>query len=131
MTMPELDATLVRLEHEGWEALASGRAGAYYRSVLTADALMAFPFGVMTREAAIAAMESAPPWQRYELGAEEVVPLADRGGVLVYEVVAQRRGEPPYEAVVSSSYVLERGRWQLAFHQQSPREVARHGDPTA
>jgi Domain of unknown function (DUF4440) len=119
------------MEHDGWEALASGRAGGYYRSVLTPDALMAFPFGVMTRDAAIAAMESAPPWQSYELSAERVVPLGDQGGVLVYEVVAQRRGEAPYAAVVSSSYVLQRGRWQLAFHQQSPRDEPQEDDPAA
>ena len=58
---------LVALEHEGWGALVAGEGGRYYGEHLTDDALMAFPFGVLTREATIEAMEAAPPWARYEI----------------------------------------------------------------
>jgi hypothetical protein len=51
---------LIALEHEGWDALVAGEGGRYYREHLTDDALMAFPFGVLTRAATIEAMESAP-----------------------------------------------------------------------
>ena len=81
---------------------------------------MAFSFGVVTRDEAIAAMEAAPPWARFELSDPRVVALTEESGVLVYRVVAQRVGEDPYSAVISSTYVCRDGAWKLAFHQQTP-----------
>ena len=116
----ELLDQLVALERQGWDALVAGEGGAYYREHLTTNALMAFPFGVLTRDATIQAIESAPPWERYELRQPRVVGLSDDSGVLVYEVVAQRAGQPPYSAVISSAFVRQHDEWKLAFHQQSP-----------
>jgi hypothetical protein len=123
VTEPEaarLAERLIALEHEGWEALSSGAGGAYYRERLTGDALMAFPFGVLTREATIEAMDAAPPWERFEIRDPRVVALGPDSGVVVYEVTAQRAGEDPYAAVVSSTFVRDGDTWKLAFHQQSP-----------
>jgi hypothetical protein len=39
---------------------------------------------------------------------------------VVYRVNAQRAGEEPYAAIVSSTFLRGDGRWLLAFHQQSP-----------
>ena len=111
---------LVRLEREGWEALASGRGGAYYREHLADDALMAFAFGVMSREDAIAAIEAAPPWSSFEIAEPRAVRLTDDSGVLVYGVTAQRAGDEPYRATISSTFVRRDGAWRLAFHQQTP-----------
>jgi Domain of unknown function (DUF4440) len=111
---------LIALEHEGWEALSSGAGGAYYRERLTDDALMAFPFGVLTREATIEAMDAAPPWKRFEIRDPRVVVLGPDSGVVVYAVTAQRAGAEPYAAVVSSTFVRSGDGWKLAFHQQSP-----------
>jgi hypothetical protein len=111
---------LIALERRGWEALVSGNGGAYYREHLTANALMAFPFGVLDRETTIQAMESAPPWERFELRDPQVVELGEDSGVVVYHVVAQRPAEEPYSAVVSSTFVRDGDDWKLAFHQQSP-----------
>ena len=111
---------LVALEHERWDALVAGEGGRYYREHLTDDALMAFPFGVLTREATIEAMESAPPWERYEIADPRVVALSDDSGIVVYAVVAQRPGEEPYSAVVSTTFVRDGDVWKVAFHQQSP-----------
>jgi hypothetical protein len=116
----DLAQTLIALEREGWEALSSDRGGAYYREHLAADALMAFPFGVLTREATIAAMEAAPPWERFEMREPRVVALGADAGVVVYEATAQRAGQEPYRAVISSTFVREGAAWKLAFHQQSP-----------
>jgi hypothetical protein len=113
---------LVALEHEGWGALVAGVGGRYYREHLTDDALMAFPFGVLTRAATIEAMESAPPWERYEIADPQVVALSDDSGIVVYEVVAQRPGEEPYSAVVSTTFVRAGDAWRVAFHQQSPKD---------
>lgn len=117
--MDDLDV-LVDVEREGWEALRAGRAGAYYRVHLAPEALMAFPFGVLTREQAVEAMESAPPWTSYDLQDPRVIALTPDSGIVLYRVVAQRAGQEPYVAMVSSTFVRRDGAWQLAFHQQTP-----------
>jgi hypothetical protein len=111
---------LIELEREGWRALCSSAGGAYYREHLTGNALMAFAFGVLTREAAIEAIESAPPWSSFEIDDPRVVALNEDSGVVVYAVVAQRAGHDPYSAVISSTFVRQDGAWRLAFHQQTP-----------
>ena len=115
-----LAETLLALEHEGWDALTSGRPGAFYRELTAPNAVMAFPFGVMSRAAAIDAMEAAPPWETYAISDPAVVELTQDCAVLVYTVVAQRSGQSPYTAVMSSTYARNGERWRLAFHQQSP-----------
>ena len=115
-----LDVDLVALERQGWQALADGRGGEYYRQHLAADALMAFPFGVMGREAVIEAMEQAPPWVSFELADPKVVELDDGCGIVVYRATAQRAGQPQYEATISSTFVRRDGQWLLVFHQQTP-----------
>ena len=117
-----LSERLIELEREGWHALVAGEGGPYYREHLTAGALMAFPFGVMTREEAIAAMESAPPWERFEITEPRVVELGSDGGIVVYKVEAQRPRQETYRAVASSTFVREGSAWKLAFHQQSPTD---------
>jgi Domain of unknown function (DUF4440) len=116
----DLQQTLIEAEREGWTALTTAEGGAYYRAHLAKNALMAFPFGVMDREQAIEAMESAPPWAEFEMRDPRVVALTDASGVVVYSVVARREGEEPYSAVVSSTFVREGGGWRLAFHRQTP-----------
>lgn len=111
---------LVDLERQGWEALSSGRGGGYYREHLTQDALMAFAFGVVGRDDAIEAIESAPPWASYEIRDPRVIPLTPDSGVVVYGVTAQRTGQSPYTATISSTFVRRDGAWRLAFHQQTP-----------
>jgi hypothetical protein len=65
-------------------------------------------------------MEAAPPWSNFELIKPRVVELSPDSGIVVYRVNAQRAGEEPYEAIISSTFVQGDGRWLLAFHQQSP-----------
>jgi hypothetical protein len=116
----DLEETLIEAEREGWAALTTTEGGSYYREHLAADALMAFPFGVIDREQAIEAMESAPPWAEFEMRDPRVVALTEHSGVVVYSVVARRDRQEPYSAVISSAYVLRDGAWKLAFHQQTP-----------
>ncbi len=118
--MTDLSERLIALEHEGWQALAAGRGAAYYREHLTPNAVMAFPFGVLTRDGALEAMEAAPPWEHFELRNPRVVALGEDAGVVVYNVIARRAGEEPYTAVISSTFVRDHEGWKLAFHQQSP-----------
>jgi Domain of unknown function (DUF4440) len=82
---------------------------------------MAFSFGVLTREQALEAIASAPPWAEFEISGSRVVELTPDSAVVVYAVDAQRPGDLPYSAVVSSTFVGAGGVWKLAFHQQTPR----------
>lgn len=111
---------LVRAETEGWEALTTDAGADYYEEHLTDDAAMAFPFGVMTRAEAISAMRSSEPWASFAITDARAVELTDDSAVLVYRALAERPGQPPYDAVMSSVYVRREGRWLLAFHQQTP-----------
>jgi hypothetical protein len=111
---------LIELEHEGWNALKAGDAAGYYGERLAPNAVLAFPFGEMGREQAIAAMAAAPPWEAFAINDANVVALTPDAGVVVYRVVASRPGEEPYTAVVSSTFARVDGEWRSAFHQQSP-----------
>jgi hypothetical protein len=115
----DLAQQLIALEREGWEALVAGNGGAYYREHLSANAMMAFPFGVLDRDAALEAIGSAPPWERFEMRDPRVVQLSANSGIVVYSVTAQRPGQEPYSAVISSTFVNDAQGWKLAFHQQS------------
>ncbi len=114
------DDELVALERAGWDALTGPQGADYYRQHLSADALMAFPFGVIDRGQAIDAIEAAAPWSHYNLTHANVVRLSDDAAVVAYHVTAQRPGQPEFSAIVSSTFVSRDGSWQLAFHQQSP-----------
>lgn|SRR5437763_14744921 len=110
---------LLALEREGWEALVAGSGGAYYREHLAANAAMAFPLGVLGRAEAIAAIESAPPWERFEIRDPHVVELGDNSGVVVYRDRAALRPR----AVLGGDQQRVRARRRRvedAFHQQTP-----------
>jgi hypothetical protein len=119
--MPDdsLTRELIDVERRGWEALCSEGGASYYRRHLTEDALMAFPFGVLDREEALSAMQSAKPWSRFKITDPRVVRVGPDCGVVVYRVTAERAGEKPFSAVMSSTFVRQAGDWRLAFHQQS------------
>jgi hypothetical protein len=117
--MSDLEQELIEAEREGWQALASGRGGEHYRQHLAANAVMAFPFGVMSRQEAIDAMETAPPWSSFELVDPQIVELSADSGIVVYRVNAQRVGEEPYSAIVSRAFVRGDGRWH--WHSTSSR----------
>lgn len=111
---------LIAVEREGWDALVAGRGGEYYERKLAPQAVMAFPFGVLTRPQTIEAMNAAPPWASYEMIEPSVVRLTEESAIVVYRVVAQRPELEPFSAVVSSTFVRDGDDWKLAFHQQSP-----------
>lgn len=111
---------LIALEREGWEALVAGGGAAHYRKLLTANAVMAFPFGILSRERTLRAMAEGRPWECFEIHDPQVVELGDDCAVVVYRVIARRPGDEPYAAVVSTTFVREHDGWKLAFHQQSP-----------
>jgi Domain of unknown function (DUF4440) len=119
MSTEPVEQELIQVERRGWDALCSDNAATYYREHLTEDALMAFPFGLMDREEALRAMAAAEPWSRYDMQDPRVVSLGPDAGVVVYTVTAQRQGQEPFTAVLSSTFVRRDGEWKTAFHQQS------------
>jgi hypothetical protein len=115
-----IEQILTTLERQGWEALTAGRGAGFYREHLTADALMVFPFGVLEREQSIEAIDAAPPWATYHIDESRVIALDGNSALITYRVTAQREGQPPYTAILTSGYVRRDGAWKLAFHQQTP-----------
>lgn len=118
MTHPD---EMVRLEREGWDALSTPRGADFYQDVLAPDATMLFPgIGLLDRDAILDAMRQAPPWQSYEMTEVRAAPVAPDAILVTYRVAAQRAGQPPYDALISSLYVDHGGSWRLAFHQHTP-----------
>ena len=114
------DEEFLALEREGWDALSSSRGAGYYRGCLFEDALMPFPFGVTDRTQAIDAIACAQPWSGSEITSPRVVQVGegrDRGPL---QRERPARGEPTFDAVVSSTFVRRGSDWRLAFLQQSP-----------
>ena len=112
---------LLALEEQGWRALSSGNGGDFYRRYLTDDALMIFPGGsVLSREAVLQVIDSAPPWSWFRIDEARVVPLTDDSAIVAYRATAQREGQAEYSALMSSVYVSREGSWKVAFHQQTP-----------
>jgi hypothetical protein len=118
---PALEQAVLTLEEEGWRALSSDAGADYYRTHLTDDALMVFPFGVLTREQSIEAIEAAPPWASYRIDEPRVVLLTEDSALVTYRATARREGDPTgYRAWITSVFVNRDGTWKLALHQQSP-----------
>jgi uncharacterized protein DUF4440 len=117
---PELEQTLIALERAGWQALAAGRGVAFYQDVLLDEGLMIFPVGAFGKGDALQGLASAPPWDTYDLRSIRVLQLSEASASVIYAVEAQRAGQPTYQAVMSSTYVLRQATWKLALHTQTP-----------
>jgi hypothetical protein len=111
---------LLTLETEGWEALSQGTGADFYQRTLADDAVMMFPFGVLTRAESIEAMRAAPPWSTFEIEQPNVIRLTDDSALLTYRANAQRTGQDPYAAQATTVFVRRGGTWRPIFHQQSP-----------
>ena len=115
---------VVRLEEEGWRALARGGWAArdFYDEVLDERVVMLLPGGrVLDDRETILHSLSGPRWEFYNLDQLLVLEPADGVAVVVYAVSASRPGQPCYRAEVSSTYVQRPDGWKLALHQQTPR----------
>jgi uncharacterized protein (TIGR02246 family) len=107
------------LERRGWEALSGPDGAEFYTDLLTDDGLMVFPGAVLDRAQSLQAIAGATPWATYELEDIRVVAAPD-AAVITYHATAQRTGEAPYRALMSSVFVRPDDRWRLALHQQTP-----------
>lgn len=112
---------LLELEHRGWRALCASEGADFYGSLMTEDALMVVAGGqLLDRAAVMASLNDAPPWQSYAIEDERLVELGDDAAALVYTGRANREGEPPFVALMTSVYTRGEGGWRLALYQQTP-----------
>ena len=110
---------LVALEEIFWKAAGGNRD--LYEANLAPDAVHLFPgWGVTGREKVLQAVESAEPWERHTIEGPHVVSLGGDAAALVYTTRANRVGQPPYVAAITSVYRRQNGAWQLVLHQQTP-----------
>lgn len=111
---------LAELEQSGWNALSDGTGAQFYDAFLADEALMVLPSGILDRDTSVATIAAAPPWSTYELSDMSVVVLSEESAIVLYNVRAQREGQPEYRAIMSTTYVLRDGEWLIACHQQTP-----------
>lgn len=111
---------LLGLEHRGWDALCRSGGAAFYSELMTDDGLMVLVNGMVLDRAQVAAsLDGAPPWDRYDLDDARLVELGADAAALVYRAVAQRSGQPPFRALMTSIYRLVEGAPRLALYQQT------------
>ncbi|HEY1355658.1 MAG TPA: nuclear transport factor 2 family protein [Solirubrobacterales bacterium] len=111
---PDIE-TLMEIERE----LADGDGAVYLRR-LCDDAVVVLPGRVLDKAATAAVMGDAPSWDGHEFRNGRIRVLDEDTAILTYRFEG-RRGYERYDAVLSSTYVRERGgEWELAFHQQTP-----------
>ncbi|AOS63957.1 nuclear transport factor 2 family protein [Actinoalloteichus hymeniacidonis] len=113
---------LLRLEHAGWESLCAGTGADFYGKLMTSDAVMVLAHGfVLDREAVLASLNDAPPWQTYSISDERLVEVAEDTAILVYTGRASRDDDQPeFHALMSTVYTRRDGRLRIAHYQQTP-----------
>ncbi len=122
MDTEQLSATLLELEHRGWQSLCDGTGADFYGRIMTDDAVMVLANGaVMDRSHVVEALEGSPTWAGYDLTDERVVTIGPDAAALVYTGSAHRDGsQPSVVATMSSVYVRTTDGWRLAVYQQTP-----------
>lgn len=109
------------LEQRGWDALCRSEGATFYGDIMTADGVMVLAGGmILDRDAVVASLADAPPWDTYEISDARVIPVGTSAAVLVYRARAERSKQPaPFEARMSSLYRIVDGRPRLALYQQT------------
>jgi len=131
MATHDLHPTILVLEEATWRE-ASGAGMIPY---ITQDCIMQFPMGMKltaTSQPSLQDILHSPafvPWKTFELHNVDVLPLGADGAVISYLANATR---PPamegserdveFEALCSSVWRREGGRWRMCFHQQTLTE---------
>ena len=122
MDNEDTKSVLLDLERRGWDSLCDSSGAQFYGDLLTDDGIMVLANGaVMDRDAVVASLEHAPPWQSYDIEDVRLVDAGAGGAAIVYVGTGYRDGDQPaFVGVMSSVYVRQDGRWRLALYQQTP-----------
>jgi len=115
-------SVLLDLERRGWDSLCNSTGAQFYGDLMTDDGIMVLANGaVMVRDAVVASLEHAPPWQSYDIEDVRLVDVDADAAAIVYVGTGYRDGDQPaFMGVMSSVYVRQDGRWRLALYQQTP-----------
>jgi hypothetical protein len=116
--------TLLDLEERGWQAMSSTSPTDYFEEWLADDALMVVPGMIIDRDTFLAAVGSEEPWKTHHISEARVITFTEGCAALLYQVTAQRDGQAPYVALMTSVYARRNGHWKLIFHQQTPAPPA-------
>lgn len=111
-----LQEELLELEHGFWDAAGDGDR---YRRHMADDGLLLIPFGILDKEATVAAVEEAEPWSSHEMEDLAVLVHGEAAVTLCYRAEADRHGAV-FRAAVSSTYRRQGEHWLLVVHQQTP-----------
>ena len=120
-----LEDDLLKIERQLWTNDAD-----VYAANLSGDAVLVFAeTGVIRRDIALAAIrqENAEGRRWADVAFDDVLvtqPTQDTA-VLTYRVTARWEHEhSAIQALASTVYVRRDGRWKVAFHQQTPRQLS-------
>lgn len=118
----ETKNALLDLERRGWDSLCNSSGAEFYGDLMTDDGIMVLANGaVMNRDAVVASLEHAPPWQSYDIEDVRLVDAGAETAAIVYVGTGYRDGDQPaFVGIMSSIYVRRDGRWRLALYQQTP-----------
>ena len=112
---------LVELEHQGWASLCNGTGATFYGQLMSANAVMVLAHGwVLNREAVMASLNDAPPWQSYAISGERLIEVDEHTAALVYEARASRGDDDQFHALMSTVYTRSQGQWRIVLYQQTP-----------
>jgi hypothetical protein len=65
-------------------------------------------------------MDASPGWDEASFEDRRLIGLSDDIALLTYRFSGKRGDDFDYAALMGSVYVKRDGRWQMAFHQQTP-----------
>jgi hypothetical protein len=114
----ETKESLLELERELWNA-----DEAFYREVLSTDAVMVFPepTGVLAGTDILESIGTGERWRRIDFSDVRLVEIREGVRQLVYRADAKRSEDgSEYSALITTTYVRTGGDWTLVAHQQTP-----------
>ena len=122
MDNEDTKSVLLDLERRGWDSLCNATGAQFYGDLMSDDGIMVLANGeVMDRDAVVASLEHAPPWQSYDIEDVRLVDAGAETAAIVYVGTGYRDGDQPaFVGIMSSVYVRQDGRWRLALYQQTP-----------
>jgi hypothetical protein len=109
-----------RLEQELWQAVSTGRGGAFYARHMTADGFIVLPGAVIDRHELMLRWDKHEPLREYSLSEPRLVMVDGDSVLITYRVIADGEWLPNYRAQISALYTWIGGEWALAFRQHTP-----------
>ena len=109
-----------QIEEDFWRAGASGGVPEWYARVLTSDAYVVVPGGVLGREELMREWDSRAEWTEYAMTERQDRLVDGETVLLTYRIRARSADVADYRGLVSSVYTWVGAGWALVFRQHSP-----------